>query len=100
MDAATLYLIAVCAIVGPSSSPCSAPLYPDAYPASVFQRTREDCLRAARKMEDENPKQKVYCVGDDGVSLDAAGHVWNKRAFFEEAARWYEAENRKKLRRR
>lgn len=95
MDAATLYLIAICHGFTANSAPCGAPFF-DAHNRSPtkFQRTRENCLKAARRVEAKFPDYDLYCVGSDGTVLNASGEVMDKAAYYEALANWHAAQVR------
>ena len=59
MDPATLYAIAVCQGFSPGGPPCSLSIYRDDAPAKNYQRTRENCLNAARRVEEKFPTYRV-----------------------------------------
>lgn len=86
-----LYLLVLCEM-GPA--PCPGPFFRDGDKPQHFTRPREKCLATARAVEDKFPKHKVYCVGSDGASLDAAGRVINEQEFFDGLERWRGAQKR------
>ena len=70
---------------------CSALFFYRHDPPEQFQRTRENCLAAARAVEAKHVKYQAYCVGDDRAVLNASGRVIDEREYYEDLDRRYEA---------
>jgi hypothetical protein len=96
MDAITLYMISVCQI-GPPGFPCSASLYEAADPPSSYTWTRGDCLDRAQRGEARFPGYKVFCIGADGISLDAQGKVMDPKEYWKAVDRWHATQRHEKL---
>ena len=93
MDPITLYAMVICQ---PVSIPCGAPFSAHHCPAAQFAWQRDRCLAAARGIEKEYPKDKVYCVGRDGVVLNASGAAMDAKSHYEALDRWFAEQDRQK----
>jgi hypothetical protein len=100
MDPVTLYAMAICVGFTPQTRPCGEPSYSVYDPDSDYHWTQADCLRKANLIEAKDPvRYRVYCIGKDGISLDAAGKVVDRTLHLKALADWYDqpASERAKL---
>ena len=98
MGPVTLYLIVLCHGFTAASPPCSAPFFYADHKPNEFQRTRENCLNAARAVEAKDPTYRAYCVSSNGAPpLNSAGVGLSEREHYEALERWYAAQERKTL---
>jgi hypothetical protein len=100
MDAVTLYALAICAGFTPQTRPCSEPSYSVYDRDSDYHWTRAECLRKAGLLEAKDPvRYKAYCIGKDGVLLDATGRIVDRTIPLRAMAEWYDrpASEREKL---
>lgn len=96
MDPLTLYAIAACSSFSADPPPCSASIYYDNTPAPSYAWGKNRCLHAARRAEAVYPQYKVYCIGNNGVSLSSSGQVVDRDAYYKAIADWHERQDRKK----